>query len=401
MNNDVMKFAQSEVDPCIFIHRSDLGTMYLIVYIDDCLYFGSNDEVEKQFEDCLGERFQLEILGHAHWFLGTRLYREADGSYIIDQETYSKHILNRYCGPDSPWGLPPMQSTPAPSDYVYSKKNRPNEEEKKIISERYKGLAMASAVSSLLYVALNTRSDILWIVNKLAKSSSNPGIRDYQALMHCFGYLRQYPDYAIKYYADVKQSPVYEICKQNNIEYTPILGFTDSSWQDCPDTGRSTCGFKIFIQGGIIEANSTMPVPVALSSAEAEYMGSCNLGAIICHYRDLQYDLKYLGSPEYNLQETYGTPPSIMLVDNSATIAMSENYKVTKKNRHIARRWHFVRWGVKDKLFKLCWIPGKDQLADDTTKTQEAKKSQPHFLRTLIKIPDKVKGYRGNKIGNR
>ena len=100
------------------------------------------------------------------------------------------HILNRYCGKDSAWGLPPMQSTPAPVNYVYSKDNRPKtDEDKAEIEKRFKGLSMASAVSSLLYAALNTRSDILWITNKLAKSSSCPGIKDFEALLHVFGYI--------------------------------------------------------------------------------------------------------------------------------------------------------------------------------------------------------------------
>ena len=133
----------------------------------------------------------MELQGNSHWFLGTRLYRENDGSYLLDQENYIKHILNRYCGKDSQWGLPPMQNTPAPVDYVYSKGNRPTDEEREIINKRFKGLSMPSAVSSLLYAALNTRSDILWITNKLAKSSNNPGIKDYEALLHAFGYLRK------------------------------------------------------------------------------------------------------------------------------------------------------------------------------------------------------------------
>ena len=52
----------------------------------------------------------------------------------------------------------------------------------------------------------------------------------------------------------------------------------------------------MFVQGGLVDAQSTMSVPVALSSAEAEYMGACNLGAMICHLRDLKYDFEKLGT---------------------------------------------------------------------------------------------------------
>jgi hypothetical protein len=155
------------------------------------------------------------------------------------------------------------------------------------------------------------------------------------------------------------------------------------------------------IQGGIVDANSSMPVPVALSSAEAEYMGACNLGAIISHLRELLYEFEFLGTDSYKIDGTFGKTPSILLIDNQATVSMSKNYKVTAKNRHVARRWHFVRRGTIAKMFQLVWVPGNDQLADDLTKTQTVDKSKPHFSRTLIQIPDKVKGFRSSVVGNR
>ena len=401
-NNTIVPFRQSEVDPSLFIHRNGSEYIFMVVYVDDSLYFGSSKELEEKFTTAMSKRFKLELQGWSHWFLGTRLYREENGSYILDQENYVRHMLNRYCGEDSPWGLPPFQSTPAPIDYFYSKDNRPkNEEEKKVLHSTYPGLSMPSAVSSLLYAALNTRSDILWITNKLAKSANNPGLKDYQALMHLFGYLRKYPDYAIKFYRNIEQSPVYEICNKHGIKMTTLTAFSDSSWQDCLDTGRSTCGYKVFIQGGVVDAQSTMPVPIALSSAEAEYMGACNAGAMLCHLNELLYDFEFLGSNEYDVEGRLDNTPSIILVDNQATVRMSKNFKVTSKNRHVARRWHFVRRGVKDGLFALYWVPGEDQLADDCTKSQEASKSFPHFSRTLIQIPDKVKGFRKTTVGNR
>ncbi len=158
----------------------------------------------------------------------------------------------------------------------------------------------------------------------------------------------------------------------------------------------------MFVQGGLIDAQSTLPVPVALSSAEAEYMGACNLGAMVCHLRDLMYEFEFLGTNDYD--ENNGKtkePPTVLLIDNQATVAMSKNYKVTSKNRHVGRRWHFVRRGVQDKLFILKWIPGEDQLADDMTKTQVASKSEVHVNRTLMKVPEKVKGFKSSTIGNR
>ena len=71
-----------------------------------------------------------------------------------------------------------------------------------------------------------------------------------------------------------------------------MITFSDSSWNDCVDTGRSKGGHITFIQGGADDYGSHLPVPVAMSSGEAEYISA----AIACmrgsHLRMLIYDFK-------------------------------------------------------------------------------------------------------------
>ena len=49
------------------------------------------------------------------------------------------------------------------------------------------------------------------------------------------------------------------------------MPFSDSSWQDCPDTGRSIGAYIIFYRGGPIDHVTHVPGPVAQCSAESEY----------------------------------------------------------------------------------------------------------------------------------
>ena len=58
---------------------------------------------------------------------------------------------------------------------------------------------------------------------------------------------------------------------------------------------------------------------------------------MVCHLRELFYDFMMIGREEYNKEGTYGKTPSILLIDNQATVSMSKNYKVTAKNRHVGR----------------------------------------------------------------
>ena len=69
------------------------------------------------------------------------------------------------------------------------------------------------------------------------------------------------------------------------------MAFSDSSWQDCPDTVRSTGAYLIFYQGGPIDHGKHVPVPVAQSSAESEYNAACTSGIALVHFRMLIHEL--------------------------------------------------------------------------------------------------------------
>ena len=66
-----------------------------------------------------------------------------------------------------------------------------------------------------------------------------------------------------------------------------MIAFSDSSWQDFPDIGRSTGAYIVFYQGGTIDNVTHVPVPVAQSSAESEYNESWTAGMALEIFRVL------------------------------------------------------------------------------------------------------------------
>ena len=101
---------------------------------------------------------------------------------------------------------------------------------------------------------------------------------------------------------------------------TEITGFSDSSWQDFPDTGRSTIGYKIFLNGGLVEWGTSVPIPIAMSSAEAEYMAACTACMSMAHIKMLIYDIKNLSSKNYNPNEQSLATMNILLVYNESKL---------------------------------------------------------------------------------
>ena len=83
--------------------------------------------------------------------------------------------------------------------------------------------------------------DLSFAVHKLGKFSDNPGKVQFKGLVHLLRYIRDNKTLGLKYYADLNDAPVTDILRQANIKTkNQLMAFSDSSWQDCPDTGRST-----------------------------------------------------------------------------------------------------------------------------------------------------------------
>ena len=106
------------------------------------------------------------------------------------------------------------------------------------------------------------------------------------------GYIRDNKTLGLQYYEDLNDAPVTDLLKQANIKTkNQLVAFSDSSWQDCPDTGRSTVAYNILYQGGPIDHGTHVPGPVAQSSAESEYNASCTAGMDLAHFRMLINEL--------------------------------------------------------------------------------------------------------------
>ena len=124
------------------------------------------------------------------------------------------------------------------------------------------------------------------------------------------------------------------------------MDFSDSSWQDCLDTGRSTGAYIIFYLGGPIEHGTHVPVPVDKSSAESEYNAAFTAGMGLAHFRMLIRELLNKG-PDIVTKEA-----SFIFLDSKSAMFMAKNGNYTKHTRHIERRMHFVRNGEKFKMQK-------------------------------------------------
>ena len=146
-------------------------------------------------------------------------------------------------------------------------------------------------------------------------------------------YIRYNKTLGLKYYADLYDAPATGLSRQASIKTNNhLMSFSDSSWQDFPDTGRSTGAYIIFYQGGPIDHGTHVPGPVAQSSAKIKYNAACTAGMALAHFRMLIHEL-LSKDPDIVPEED-----PLIVLDSKSAICMAKNGKDTKHTRHIARK---------------------------------------------------------------
>ena len=118
-----------------------------------------------------------------------------------------------------------------------------------------------------------------------------------------------------------------------------------------------------------MDHGSTVPVPVAMSTGEAECLGVRNACMSAAHICMLLHDIHCLGAPGHSYEEpSDDMPPALIILDSEAAMAMANSDRDTARTQHVLRRYHCVRRGVTQKEHTTVWVPSEDQMADFLTK---------------------------------
>ena len=77
-------------------YAPDVSEMFVLSYVDDCVYWYTNEDIGKWFVYTLGKRFNVNFLGFAHWFMSIRISELKDHSIFVDQARYDTSIIAKY-----------------------------------------------------------------------------------------------------------------------------------------------------------------------------------------------------------------------------------------------------------------------------------------------------------------
>ena len=149
---------RSNADHSIFYRHSARGCVYLVVYVDDIVITGSDQQGIIQLKQYLSHKFQTKDLGKLRYFLGIEVAQSKDG-IVISQWKYAMDILEET-------GL--LNVKPVDTLMDPNAKLLPHQEEPLSNPGRYRRL-----VGKLNYLTV-THSDISFAVSVVSQFLNSP-----------------------------------------------------------------------------------------------------------------------------------------------------------------------------------------------------------------------------------
>ena len=87
-------YTASPYDFALFLHRTDKGTILLLLYVDDMIITGDDLNGIQELKHFLSQQFELKDLRHLNYFLGLEITHSTDGLYIT-QAKYASNLSSR------------------------------------------------------------------------------------------------------------------------------------------------------------------------------------------------------------------------------------------------------------------------------------------------------------------
>lgn len=102
-------FSLCHYDYGLFTRIKDVGTILLLLYVDDIIINGSDSISIIKLKALLSSCFEMKDLSKLHYFLGLEVFLDQSRVYIF-QEKYISNLLYRSCLTDCKVASTPLES---------------------------------------------------------------------------------------------------------------------------------------------------------------------------------------------------------------------------------------------------------------------------------------------------
>ena len=90
-------------------------------YVDDCVYWYTNEDLGRWFVDTLGNIFHVNFLGFAHWFMSIIISQLRYHSIYVDQARYATSVVVKYLYTATVKVSTKFYKTTLPADMIFTK----------------------------------------------------------------------------------------------------------------------------------------------------------------------------------------------------------------------------------------------------------------------------------------
>ncbi|XP_019053485.1 PREDICTED: uncharacterized protein LOC109114773 [Nelumbo nucifera] len=328
------KFVQSQYDSSLFLHKTSIGIVLLLVYVDDMVITGTISLLITQLQQHLRESFHMKDLGHLTYFLGLEVQSNSSGIFL-NQHKYTQDLVALAGLQDSS-----LVDTPLEVNVKY------HSDEGELLSDPslYRQL-----VGSLNYLTI-TRPDISFAVQQVSQFMHSPRHLHLVAVRRIIKYLRGTPCHGLFFPAGSS------LC---------LSAFSDADWAGCANTHRSVTGWCMFLGDSLISWKSKKQDRVSKSFIESEYRAMSAACSEITWLRGL---LTEIGFPQSN--------PTPLHADNISDTQIATNLVYHERTKHIEVDYHYIRDVVNTRVIYLPHVSTDLQIADVFTKSLTRQRHQ-------------------------
>ena len=209
-----------------------------------------------------------------------------------------------------------------------------------------------SAVGALMYLANNTRPDISFAVNLLARYSHEPTMRHWQGVKQVFRYIKGTEDMGLYF--------------PNKNDNSSLVGYADAGYLSDPHHAKSQTGYVFLYNGTSISWKSQKQTLTATSSNNAEIYALHEASRECIWLRSL---VKFINLSTINRNSNHNSlPPTIIYEDNAACVKQIEQgYIKTDRTKHIDPKFFYTS-ELHGKEIIVKKVNSEDNVADILTK---------------------------------
>ncbi|TPX30028.1 DNA-directed DNA polymerase [Synchytrium microbalum] len=332
--------------PSVFFQNTEHGPSITSIYVDDTNIMGPTQAISHT-KQLLKNHFAMKDFNTVTACIGVEIIHTSSGTFIHQSKMVSKILEIVNLEYTTPCDTPLQVRNVLYGHDIY--RALKDDEEVWPYNTAYR-----SYIGMLSYLANTTRPDISFSVSLLARFTSRPGLRHYNAIKQVCQYLKKTHDYGLFY-------------KKNDNALPHIQVYADAGHRSDSRNAKSQTGYVCLINGTAFHWRSIKQTLSATSSFESELI------ALYEASREIPWLVNFTKAMENTLKIPLMETPITVYEDNLAAMnQVKDGYIRSNSNKHIDPKVYRTRDLIEDKMIVLEHVSGDENPADLLTKTLPA-----------------------------